>query len=206
MTYLQYDEPANVERLGRLPNRLRVAFALLAGIRLLPMYTLFHRRTGRGDPRALRALVERLWRDVSGEPMDDGEVKAAVERAMELIPSEDDCWDQETQPYAEDAAAAIAYALRARMTDDPQEAAWAARRVYEAADQFATASGELATRGVQSERAVLTQPVVQAELRRQARDLDELSQLPGGYDDISRLSQMRQRSEFEAASFFPRGE
>ena len=36
--------------------------------------------------------------------------------------------------YAQNAIAAIAYAARAWLTDDPQEALWAARQVYEAAD------------------------------------------------------------------------
>jgi hypothetical protein len=128
MTLLIYDEAANIERLKILPLRLRVSFALLTALRILPAYARFHARTGRGDPAALQVLAERLWRDVNGEPMAEYELQQALDLAMTLVPSEEDGWDQQTQPYAEDAAAAIAYALRARLRDDPREAAWAARR------------------------------------------------------------------------------
>jgi uncharacterized protein YjaG (DUF416 family) len=202
MTILHYDETANIQRLKNLPIRLRVLFALLTALRILPTYARFHARTGRGDPAALQELVERLWRDVSGEPMTEREAQAAVDRAMQLVPPEDDGWDEESQPYAEDAAAAIAYALRARLTDDPQEAAWAARRVYEAADHFAETISGLALGEPQGEKAILSQRVVQAELARQARDLGELAELARSATDDTRLSQMRQRSEHEAESFF----
>ena len=70
----------------------------------------------------LEMLKDRLWRDIHGDTMTTDEIEVAVDRAMQLVPSEEDGWDDETQPYAEDAAA-LAYALRARLTCDPQEAA-----------------------------------------------------------------------------------
>lgn len=39
--------------------------------------------------------------------------------------------------YAQNAAAAVACAVRTWMTDEPQEAVWGARQVYEAADYAA---------------------------------------------------------------------
>lgn len=201
----QYDEAAIIERVGTFPLRLRVVFGLLAALRILPTYERFHAKTGRGDPFSLCALVERLWQDLSGEMMTDGELRRAVDRAMELVPSEQDGWDEESQPYAEDAAAAITYVLRARLTGDPQEAAWAARRVYEAADHFALATSGL-NRGEPCEQTILAHPVIQAELTRQARDLGELADLAISGGGESRLSQMRVRSEYEASKFFEQTE
>jgi len=132
--------------------------------------------------------------------MTTDEIEVAVDRAMQLVPSEEDGWDDETQPYAEDAAAALAYALRARLTCDPQEAAWECRRVYEAADHFATTG--LPIGGSEAERAVGRHSVVQAELCRQRRDLNELSGLVNSAIQNSQIDKMRRRSEQEAQSFF----
>jgi hypothetical protein len=146
--------------------------------------------------------MERLWRDVHGDTMSRGDIEAAVDRAMHLLPSEEDGWDEETQPYAEDAAAALAYALRARLTGDPQEAAWACRRVYEAADHFVIATTGLPVGGSEAERVLLAHPVVQAELSRQRRDLNELSGLANSATQDSQIDEMRRRSEQEAQLFF----
>jgi hypothetical protein len=202
MMTLQYDEAEIIERLKYLPVRLRAAFALLAALRILPTYARFHTRTGRGDPSALTALVERLWRDVRGEWMTAREAQAVADQAMRLVPSEEDGWDEDSQPYAEDAAAAVAYGLRARLTNDPQEAAWAARRVYESADHFAVTVSRQTSGNHPDEQAILAHPVVQAELARQTRDLAELAELAKSATDDTQLVQMRQRSEREAESFF----
>src|SRR5512138_1845994 len=159
----EYDESRNLDLLKRLPLKLRVVFALLCTARIFPAYRRFHNRTQRGDPAMLGLLMERLWRDIHGDTMTRDEVEAALDRATKLVPSEVDGWDEDSQPYAEDAAAALAYALRARLTGDPQEAAWACRRVYEAADHFAIATTGLPVGGSESERAVLLHPIVQAE-------------------------------------------
>jgi len=199
---LHYDEAATIRELERLPLQLRVAFALLTATRILPAYGRFHARTGRGDPVALQELVERLWRDLDGEVMTHAEVQASVDRAMELVPSEDDGWDEESQPYAEDAAAAVAYSLRARLTNDPQEGAWAARRVYEASDHFALAGMEHPPDEYPDEEVTIAQPCIQAELARQKRDLGELGRLMKADVKDWDLPALRERSEREAESFF----
>lgn len=203
MPILKYDEADIVQKLRQLPVRLRALFALLCALRVLPSYARFHSRTGRGDPLALQALSERLWQDLTGNTMAASELQLAVDSALRLVPAEDDGWDEETQPYAEDAAAALAYALRARLNGDPQEAAWSARRVYEAADHFALAnSGESSSRPV-DEVAALSHAGVQSELARQQRDLRDLAEVAAGETAAdARLDELRKRSQQEAATFF----
>jgi hypothetical protein len=65
----------------------------------------------------------------------------------------------------------MAYAIRCLLTPEPQEAAWAARRPYEAADQAA-----IRVLGVQpglpnTEVAIKSHSFVQRELARQRQDL-----------------------------------
>jgi uncharacterized protein YjaG (DUF416 family) len=203
MQILQYDEVEIVQKLWQLPVRLRALFALLCALRVLPSYARFHSKTGRGDPLALEALSERLWQDLTGNTMAASELQLAVDSALRLVPAEDDGWDEETQPYAEDAAAALAYALRARVTGDPQEAAWSARRVYEAADHFALGNAGEAPSSPTDERRALSHAVVQGELARQQRDLRELAEVAAAQTGAdARLDELRKRSQQEAAKFF----
>lgn len=68
--------------------------------------------------------------------MDGEEVQENLEQVMKLLPREDDnSWIPE-QARAEDAAAAVAYALRCRENGQSTDSAWAARRAYEAVDHF----------------------------------------------------------------------
>ena len=59
-----------------------------------------------------------------------------IEQAcLNLVPNENDGWDQETLPYAEDAAAALTFAYRSKLEHDNLENAyWAARRVLDCYD------------------------------------------------------------------------
>jgi hypothetical protein len=208
MSHLRYDENVNVRRLAKLPRSHKVAFALLAAGRILPTYARFHARTGRGDAVALQGLVDRLWRDLLGETMTEDEVERATQMALNLVPSDDDGWAEQSQAYAEsaayaeDASAAVAYAFRARITDDPQEAAWAGRRVFEAADQYAAAMSGIAPGSRDGGEVIAAQPTVQTELTRQARDLDELAEVARVGRDAPSLLEMRWRSERESESFF----
>jgi hypothetical protein len=114
---------------------------------------------------------------------------------MELIPSEDeDPWFDE-QAYADDAASAIAYTLRALDSGESQEAAWAARRAYEAADHHV-----MHRLGIEGESQALAHPIVQTEFSRQGRDLEELLGDPQGSTVL--FARLRERAKAEAATFF----
>lgn len=198
-----YNEVRNVDVLKRLPSHLCVVFALLCAFRLLPAYQRFHSRTGRGDPGALDTMVESLWGDCIGKTLEDEEVRKCSEHCLGLVPDEDEGWDEETQPYAEDAAAAVVYAYRSRLTGDPQEAAWAARRIYESLDRYVQRITEISLDDHDAEREILSHPVMQAELARQERDLADLVGLAKLDDNvITSLRELRERSEREAGIIF----
>ena len=78
----------------------------------MPAYEAFSRRSGRGDPLALVGILARLWDELAGEEMTDAEVQSKIDSCMELVPQEDEGpWVPE-QASAEDAGAAVVYALR----------------------------------------------------------------------------------------------
>jgi hypothetical protein len=120
---------------------------------------------------------------------------------MVSIPSDEQ--DTKKEPtYAQDAAASVAYAIGARLTDDPQEAAWAARRAFEAVDYFVMSQIDSTTIMGEHLRFALSQPIVQAELRRQQADLQDL-QLASAEKSLwaSVISKLRDRARRDAELF-----
>jgi len=171
---LTFNEAQLAAEAAKLSPQLRVVFAAACAERLLPAYERFSRQTGRGDLPKLRGILNRLWDDVAGSPMTAAEIQSNIDAALQLTPAEDDGpWVPE-QAAAEDAGAATAYALRCRQSGKGQEAAWAARRAYEALDHFVIAQEKLDVNAPGAEARVLKHPLVQAELQRQKRDLSEL--------------------------------
>lgn len=76
---------------------------------------------------------------------------------------------------ADDAAGAVAYALRCRLTGLSQEAVWAARRAYDAADTVASARYDDAGMNAPGiEDSIAADDLIQQELGRQEDDLRSL--------------------------------
>jgi uncharacterized protein YjaG (DUF416 family) len=200
MNYLRIDEPALLQRLERLPRQSRTIFAAAVAQRLLPAYARFWKKTGKGDPTRLTAILGQLWGDLDGTKTSQEAQQESIDLCISLIPPEDfEPWCQE-QFYADDAAAALAYALRSRESGNAEEAAWAARRAYNALDHFVIAKEDIDINKPGAEETVLAHPIIQAELARQDRDLLDLS---ANRSDISRIAdQIRQRAKAEAETMF----
>jgi len=195
MAMLRYDEVTMVAALARGPLPLRTAFAAACAERLLPAYEEYCRQTGRGDPTVLAGILDRVWAALLGAEMSAEQIRGEIDRCMPLIPEEDDEPWVDEQAYADDAASAVAYTLRALETGKTQEAAWAARRAYEAVDHHVT--HRLAVEG---DEHVLAHPVVQGELARQRRDLDELVDGTAVATDL--IARLRDRARAEASIVF----
>lgn len=193
-----YNEAELVRALSGVPAQLRVAFAAACAERLFPAYAAFSNRTGRGNPVALATILDRVWSDLLGDKMGLEQIHAELARCMGLVPGEDDQPWVEEQAYADDAASAVAFTLRALESGEPQEAAWAARRAYEALDHHV-----IHRLGIEAEEQVLAHPVVQAELERQHRDVDELHATR--QDPASLILRLRERARAESAVFFTTG-
>lgn len=196
---LRYDEPALVRDLARVRSNARVGFAATCAERLFPAYVDFCAASGRGDRGVLAEVLERLWQHLLGVEMTKEEVRSELSRCMALVPGDDDGPRVNEQACAGDAVAAVAYALRALETSEPQEAAWAARRAYEAADRFVIDRLDVRL-DVGGEARVLAHPIVQAEISRQLRDLRELLATQPASTEL--LVRLRDRAREESRSFF----
>jgi len=102
---------------------------------------------------------------------------------------------------AEDAVASIIYALRTRLSGSSQEALWAARRAYESLDQHVMSRLNKVVVTPDIERRVLADPLIQAELERQQRDLSDLVESSNQADLARRIVRLRDRAKRDAERF-----
>ncbi len=186
------------DALEDLPSLLRVAFAALSAERLIRAYEVHVNKSNKGN-LGLSAVLERLWRDLSGSPMSSDELQTSIEVCMQSMPNDDDAVGEHA--YAEDAAASLCYALRTRQNGSAQEAAWAARRAYEALDQFVIAQQGLKNTSSIDEEQLNSHPAIQSELRRQHQDLADLKSLSRSGEHEGLLA-LRRRAQADAERFF----
>jgi uncharacterized protein YjaG (DUF416 family) len=197
---VNYDEPYLIKILRTLPGYLRVAFAALCAERLLPAYVKFSKKTGRGDAAELAAILDWLWKGIEGTKIPPEELQARLDACMSLIPDEDEHWVTEPA-YAEDAASAAAYALRAALSGESQEAAWAARCAYNALYYLVDNRSEIDPNKYGAQERVIADPLIQKELARQRQDLDRLVELAKTDGGRGKLAELRARAKANAYSF-----
>jgi len=168
-----FDESALVGELKALSNQARIAFAAAAATRQIGNYERLAHELEAGNERRPREIAALLWTDLQAAAVDRAAWSARLDEVMSLLPEESDDWVI-GHALADDALSSLAYAIRCLLTPEPQEAAWAARRAYEAADQAA-----IRVLGVQpglpnTEAAIKSHGFVQRELARQRNDLSLL--------------------------------
>ena len=202
MSFVRYDESAIITALEQFPVRLRATFAALCAERLLPAYILFGEQIDACDSRALIAILQRIWQYLEGNEMSAEELQTNLDTCIDLIPKEDEGEWVEQKAYAEDASSAVAYALRTIQNGEPQEAAWAARHAYETLDYYLTYREGPHTTDISEIERTMTHPLVQAELLRQQRDLDDLRKIAKTDDQAPLLAELRSRAQADAIRFF----
>lgn len=167
---LTYDEGVLGARLARLGRSARTAFAASCAQRLWPLYRRYAALMRPPHLPTLAAALDDVWTAVDAGGVDLAAVSATAEL---MVPDEEDPdWVHESA-YAQNAVASIAYAAESWRTDAVQQAVWAARQVYEAADHAAQAAlPALDLNSPDAEATLLGHPVVQTALAGIARDLD----------------------------------
>ena len=179
---LAYDEREIHSRLAALDRHAKTAFAASCAQRLLPLFERYARATGAPEMATrLAAIVSAAWEVAAGT---EAEVAAYQAEAESMVPSDEDGWSVEAG-YGQNAAAATAYAIRTWLTDDPQEAVWAARQVYELADYAVLQSRpELDLNAPGSATQVLESDVVQGALAAIERALTAVESAPSTWRQL----------------------
>ncbi len=128
---LKYDEVALSDRLAQLSEDAVSVFAACCAERLMPVYKWTASVTAREEVAHVRSALEIGWSE-SASPERVQQARADVEA---LVPDADDEDSGYTDvALAQNAIACVGYALRARLSHNVQDAVWAARQLYEAAD------------------------------------------------------------------------
>lgn len=201
MPILEFSRTQLSRKLERLPPLLRVVFAAACAERLVPAYAAFSDLSEQGDPETITRVFKRLWEDIDGNPMTEGEVQANLSACMDLIPPDDDASLGAESGYAEDVVAALAYTLTCRQNGDSQEAMWSGEQAYNALDHFVINRDNVDLNALDAERRILADPLIQAELARQHRDINEL--LGAADEDVKQVAaKFRERARAEAKIFF----
>jgi hypothetical protein len=139
----------------------------------------------------LAQILSAVWDVASGQVLD---VQTLQSEAESMVPSDDEEWLLETG-YGDDAAAAVAYAIRTWLTDDAQEAAWAARRLYEVADYaFWQAHPEADPNAQETQAKCLASRMVQAALSALEQDLDTVASSPRSWLELRQQCELQGRS------------
>jgi uncharacterized protein YjaG (DUF416 family) len=199
---LKFDEPQLLDALRRLPNYARVGFAAACAERQVSSYARFNALTKEGDPASITAALDSIWDDLTGKVALEELLKQHLERSMSLIPGSDGGGFAAIRAAAEDAVAAVVYTLRARLTSCSQEAAWAARRAYEAIDHHILSRLNTSVITPDIEQFVVANPLIQAELQRQDLDLSELTKLTRSKADVvPTIVKLRNRAKKDALKF-----
>ncbi len=186
MSPLIFDEAGLVSRLTSLRPGLRAVFAALCARRLVAM-TESEAVAEKGVVLDLGRLAERIWDSLESNSLTNEVANKYLDAAMDLVADDE---SDTASKFEEDAASALAYTCRAWITQDPQEAAWAARRAYEAVDRYVIRREGIEISVSGAEEIVVGHVLVQAELRRQESDLQALETLDDAPDAASELKKL----------------
>ena len=198
---LEFQEQTLKEQLAQLPPSARAAFAASCAERLVSVCQVFARTKRQTEQATLiNDAREYVWGHILVRP--EAEITdQLLNDLMEIIPTDEEPEWTDLTAYAQDGLSALAYCLRCLQANcDPQEAAWAARHLYEAVDQYAIDKHGSSPYEPGGESALINSEPVQAELKRQRQDLDDLGSaraLPGEF-----LAFLRARSQAEQAITF----
>jgi hypothetical protein len=188
-----------VEALQRLESNLRVGFATACAERLFSTDILMESISDQ-EIADLRSVLNRLWRDVEGDKMSDSEVENSIAKCLVTLDALEKAPVRKSAERTEDAVATICYALRCRQSGDSNEAMWASRRVYEALDNYVISQENIDTNQPDGEQQVLSNPAIQAELRRQQLDLADLLK-----NKSEAVQLLRNRAVSDSRSMFGQG-
>jgi hypothetical protein len=191
MEMRKYDEPALLARLKSLDREAKTAFAVACAQRVLPLFERYAQSAGHPErAERLEAILTAVWGVTSGGP---GDIRPLESEALSLVPPEDQDQDWVLESgYGENAAAAAAYAVRTWIKDDPQDAAWAARRLYDVADYAfwqANPTADFNEKG--PEPAFQKSEIVQTALHAIDQDIEMVSSSQPSWHEL------RQRAERE---------
>lgn len=128
---VEYDEGTIYAALAQLDRSGQTMVAAACAESIWPLFERYAALAPVPDQHvaSLRQALDAVW----GAASQPDSIEEAGAIAEALIPGDAEPWIFESG-YAQNAVAAVAYAARTWLSADPQQAVWAGRQVFEAAD------------------------------------------------------------------------
>jgi hypothetical protein len=168
---LKFDEDQINRNLKSIPVRAAVAFALSCAERLKPIKIARERNIHPGSINLLQEVFGALWQfSLNNECVDFLNLRSK----LQLLLSNEEQDILEIDSIMDDGIAAMMYALSVACNNNSNEAIWAARRAYDAADRIVQQKLNSSNIGISEECFILSDVIVQQEIERQQRDLNFL--------------------------------
>ncbi len=180
MALRSFDLETTTEALTRIPREGRALFACAICERLLVRYRLFAKDAGWGDPLLLRRVLDRLWDFAAGRGLEDREIAAMQKLVMEATPHSER-FQVRTISGAINSGSALYQTLELCRKDDARLAAEIGQIADATVDMEIRLLTSLPDSDPELQELVLQHPAVQAELEKQAADIEVLHQR-GKYD------------------------
>ena len=191
---LNFSEQNLVKRFEALSIREIAAFAASCSERISMAYSGYIGNLAESQAEnVIRNALDYVWNYARTGNRDRSKESSLLHRCENELIDEDEAWGS-GYPYAEDATAAAVMCLRLVQTENVDQAVYVARRLYECADNYAVRQIDIDFDNQRIEDEAITHSVVQEELTRQNRDLDEL--LKNNLSD-SLIDRLRDRSVHE---------
>jgi hypothetical protein len=192
--------------LAQLPTRLAAAFAAAVAERQLPNYAAYTVLTGRGNFDVLLRALHDLWNDLE-HPLENEDALRSHIKQCESLLSEKGHYD-EGWSFAKNAIWSTQYALHLWLDGQVQNAVWATDCAIESLyHSTATPIGGVGMRTISPEEheALIADPLMQVEFKREHQDIDDLARGTGSEaDQREAISKVRRRVQTDALRFFDR--
>ncbi len=166
-----FHKPLITKKLEALHPMARVAFIAAGATRLLPTFVSIRKDSSKA--KILEDGLSVAWTAVLGHSSEVDVYAQELAKVMEVLESEPT--SDPYHNYTEDAAAAVAYTLRALINNGLDEPTEGMQHIWESMYRHVKAKEKLSLRGPALVNEINKSPLIQAEFSRQFRDLDELA-------------------------------
>ena len=180
-------------RVNLLSKEARACFAAACATRLVPGYKIIWELDHIGEPSQLENSMEFVWNAVLEGHFDQIRLEEQLEKVMQLVKLGEKKRVQDQ--FKEDAAAAVAYALRSLSSGNIEDPVSAAVRAIESTYSYCKVTTKSKLRGPALVAEMFEQPALKLENARQMRDLDDLT---NGLSE-GMASNIKSRAELERA-------
>lgn len=189
-----FSEKRTLEALCKLERYQQLAFGASCCERMLPNYERFAREVGWRDARPLRSALDAAWDACTSQRLPEAGLRELLSQCEDCAPDSESFTSLYTSS-AQDAVFAICSLLDFLIDGDVSRVVSIPRFSTDSADLIVQEREAMDPRDPLRESKILEHPLMQQELARQRRDLEDASRIPR--DDRAALLALRARAQHE---------